>query len=70
MWENEFLDEGMAADLRREYYGTRLGRQELEGEMLGDFEGALISRASIEEHASAARPCRSCPGSWSAWTRR
>jgi phage terminase large subunit-like protein len=50
MWENEFLDEGMAADLRREYMGTRLGRQELEREMLGDFEGALISRDGIDRH--------------------
>jgi Terminase RNaseH-like domain len=30
--------------------GTRLGRQELEGEMLGDFEGALISRDGIDRH--------------------
>lgn len=50
MWENDRLDEGTQEDLRREYYGTRLGRQELEGELLGDFEGALISRDSIEEH--------------------
>ena len=50
MWENEFLDEGMAGDLRREYMGTRLGRQELEGEMLGDFEGALISRDGIDRY--------------------
>jgi phage terminase large subunit-like protein len=50
MWENDHLDEGTQEDLRREYFGTRLGRQELEGELLGDFEGALISRDSIEEH--------------------
>jgi phage terminase large subunit-like protein len=50
MWENDHLDEGTQEDLRREYYGTRLGRQELEGELLGDFEGALISRDSIEGH--------------------
>ena len=50
MWENDHLDEGMAEDLRREYSGTRLGRQELEGEMLGDFEGALISRDGIDKH--------------------
>jgi phage terminase large subunit-like protein len=31
MWENEFLDEGMAEDLRREYMGTRLGRQDSKG---------------------------------------
>jgi phage terminase large subunit-like protein len=50
MWENTFLDEGMADDPRREYMGTRLGRQELEGEMLGDFEGALISRDDLDKH--------------------
>ena len=50
IWGNEFLDEGMAEDLRREYMGTRLGRQELEGEMLGDFEGALISRDDLDKH--------------------
>jgi phage terminase large subunit-like protein len=50
MWENEFLDEGMAEDLRREYMGTRLGRQELEGEMLGDFEGALIARGDLDKY--------------------
>jgi phage terminase large subunit-like protein len=50
MWENTFLDEGMAEDLRREYMGTRLGRQELEGEMLGDFEGALISRDDLDKY--------------------
>ena len=50
MWENTFLDEGMADDLRREYMGTRLGRQELEGEMLGDFEGALISRDDLDKY--------------------
>ena len=53
MWENDHLDEGMAEDLRREYYGTRLGRQELEGEMLGDFEGALISRDDLDRHRIA-----------------
>ena len=50
MWENDHLDVGTQEDLRREYMGTRLGRQELEGEMLGDFEGALISRDSIDKH--------------------
>jgi phage terminase large subunit-like protein len=53
MWENDHLDEGMAEDLRREYMGTRLGRQELEGEMLGDFEGALISRDDLDKHRIA-----------------
>ena len=50
MWENTYLDGGTQDDLRREYMGTRLGRQELEGEMLGDFEGALISRNDLDKH--------------------
>lgn len=32
----------------RPYEGTRLGRQELEGELLDDFEGALWTLASID----------------------
>jgi RNA polymerase subunit RPABC4/transcription elongation factor Spt4 len=36
--------------LEREYAGTRAGRQELEGEMLEDFEGALWKREFIENH--------------------
>jgi len=36
------------ADLDAKYAGTRLGRQELEGELLDDVEGALWTRALIE----------------------
>ncbi|WP_339822936.1 terminase family protein [uncultured Parasphingorhabdus sp.] len=32
-----------------DYGGTRLGRQELDGELIEDFEGALWTRAMIEE---------------------
>lgn len=32
------------------YGGTRLGRQELDGEILGDIPGALWSRGSIDDH--------------------
>jgi phage terminase large subunit-like protein len=35
-------------ELQARYSGTRLGRQELEGELLEDIEGALWSRAWIE----------------------
>lgn len=35
-------------ELRRRYEGTRLGRQELEGELIDDIEGALWTRAMIE----------------------
>jgi len=35
------LDKGFLADLEKEYEGTRMGRQELHGEVLRDVEGAL-----------------------------
>ena len=37
------------ADLRSRYEGTRLGRQELYGEIVDDVDGALWTRAMIEE---------------------
>jgi phage terminase large subunit-like protein len=37
------------ANIRRKYEGTRLGRQELEAEILEDVPGALWSRAVIDE---------------------
>lgn len=48
-WENEDnLSATALAELRRRYEGTRIGRQELEGELLEDIEGALWSRANID----------------------
>jgi len=38
------------------YEGTRLGRQELEGELLEDVEGALWQRSWLDEHRVAAAP--------------
>lgn len=38
------------------YGGTRLGRQELEGEILGDIPGALWNRASIDESRLSVAP--------------
>ena len=38
--------------LRKRYEGTRLGRQELYGELLGDVEGALWNRGLIPEPES------------------
>src|SRR4051794_28949401 len=40
-----FLDE-----MRRRYEGTRLGRQELDAELIGDDPDALIRRDWIEKH--------------------
>jgi phage terminase large subunit-like protein len=41
-WENaENLSATALAELRRRYEGTRIGRQELEGELIETVEGAL-----------------------------
>jgi len=37
------------AEMRRRYEGTRLGRQELEAQILDDVEGALWDRTNIDE---------------------
>ncbi len=37
-------------EFRRLYEGTRIGRQELHGEMLTDTPGALWTRATLDEH--------------------
>jgi phage terminase large subunit-like protein len=42
------LAPGFLAAMARDYGGTRLGRQELDGEMLDDVEGALWTRDLIE----------------------
>jgi predicted phage terminase large subunit-like protein len=53
-WENAGNLSSTALDeLRRRYEGTRLGRQELEGELLEDVEGALWSRSDIDAARAA-----------------
>lgn len=48
-WENrENLSEAALKGLEARYAGTRLGRQELEGELLEDIEGALWKRSQID----------------------
>jgi len=42
------LARGVVADLERRYAGTRLGRQELDGEILDDNPGALWKRDGID----------------------
>ena len=49
----EHLSEKMLADLRDRFEGTRLGRQELYGELLEDVLGAFWTRQMIED---ACRP--------------
>lgn len=53
--DNPHLAETVRADLYGAYGGTRLGRQELAGELLSDVEGALWTPAQLEE-MHAARP--------------
>lgn len=48
--ENEAnLSEIALTELYRRYGGTRIGRQELDGELIADVEGALWKRAWLEE---------------------
>jgi len=46
--ENVSLDERFAEVMQATYGGTRIGRQELDGEFLEDVEGALWTRPLIE----------------------
>ncbi len=46
--DNVFLPESFVAAMQAELGGTRLGRQELDGELIEDVEGALWTRATIE----------------------
>ena len=38
------------ADIQAEYAGTRIGRQELDGELLEDVEGALWTLGNLDQH--------------------
>ena len=46
--DNPHLPESFVEAMLTSYGGTRLGRQELDGELLEDVEGALWSRALVE----------------------
>jgi len=48
MAENVHLPEAFAGWMRETYAGTRLGRQELDGELIAEVEGALFTRAVLE----------------------
>jgi phage terminase large subunit-like protein len=48
MIDNVSLDEGFAEVMLATYSGTRIGRQELDGEFLEDVQGALWPREVIE----------------------
>jgi predicted phage terminase large subunit-like protein len=47
--DNPYLNENVKAALVEQYRGTRIGRQELEGELLTDVPGALWTWAMIEQ---------------------
>ncbi len=44
--------------IRKRYEGTRLGRQELNAEILGDLPGALWSQVSIDSYRRSVAPTR------------
>jgi phage terminase large subunit-like protein len=54
--DNINLDEAFANVMQETYGGTRLGRQELDGELIADVEGALWPRELIERSRSAPSP--------------
>jgi phage terminase large subunit-like protein len=46
--DNKALPEAFVAAMTRQYAGTRLGRQELDGALIEEIEGALWTRATLE----------------------
>lgn len=52
--DNPHLAPAVAAELEEDYGGTRLGRQELDGELVDDLAEALWSRALVERQRRAA----------------
>ena len=52
-FDNPHLPESFVAAMRHAYEGTRLGRQELDGALLGEAEGALWTRDIIEARRCA-----------------
>jgi phage terminase large subunit-like protein len=58
--DNLNLPEDFVADVTGLYEGTRLGRQELGGELIEDVEGALWTRAMIEK-SRVGTATSSCP---------
>lgn len=54
--DNAHLPASFVEAMETQYGGTRLGRQELDGEILDDVEGALWTRAMIERCRVASLP--------------
>lgn len=51
MWDNPYLSEASRRNVRRKYEGTRLGRQEIYGEVLDDNPDALFKQSIVDEYA-------------------
>ena len=54
--DNVFLPQGFVAAMTALYAGTRLGRQELDGELIDDVAGALWTRAMLDGCRAASAP--------------
>ena len=54
--DNPHLSSGFVADIEDQYLGTTLGRQELDGELIEDREGALWTRAGLHAAGAEAVP--------------
>lgn len=54
--DNPHLPDAFRRKMIADYEGTRLGRQELDGELIEDFEGALWTRDMIEAARAEALP--------------
>ena len=52
----ENLPDSFLEDLRDDYEGTRLGKQELYGEILGDTEGALFQTENLDNNRVLNKP--------------
>lgn len=57
MDQNPFLNEQVKKELRKDFAGTRMGRQELEGELLEDIENALWTGETIDENRISKDDC-------------
>jgi phage terminase large subunit-like protein len=59
LFDNPHLPESFVKKMREKYEGTRLGRQELRGELLDDVEGALWTRFMLDN--ARLKDPRECP---------
>ena len=64
-----YLAASFLEEVQARYGGTRIGRQELDGVLLEEVEGALWTPAMLEARAGRGGAAR-WAGSWWRWTRR